>query len=677
MFLVSLAIAVTGMTAAGQLASTQPADAAVASQFQAGNIISDANFYNASAMSEAQVQAFFRSKSCSPRNAVPCLQDFVQTTWTRPAQGAGHCAQYDGAPNESAARIVWRVAQVCGISPAVLLVLMQKEQSLITNPSVYGYERAMGWGCPDTAPCNAEFFGFYNQVYKSAWQFRQYTVTAAKWRYKIGDNQVQYHPNAACGSGNVRILNQATANLYIYTPYQPNGAALANLYGTGDTCSSYGNRNFWRMYTDWFGSPTDPAGTPVGVVKELWTTPGLIRFWGWTFDPNVPRESIAVHVSVGGKWFTTTANAQNSATEQLYPGTGTNHGFGLSVPAPPGPQEICIYGINRGAGANLLLTCQTVNVPDASPQGEVKEMWGGVNSIGLWGWAADPDVQTAKVPIHIRIGSTWRVLTADQPYPGLEARFPESPQNHGFGGTVAAPPGTHEVCVFGVNSGLGANRALTCQTVTVYDGSPVGELKDVWGVPGGVSLWGWTVDTDNLQAPGVVHIRVDGTRWHVLSADQAYTPAKPVRGARSDVGFGSTIPVAAGSHEICVYGANVGAGSSTLLGCRTVTVPGGSPVGVVNEMKVVDGAFSFWGWTLDPDTADPIDVHALVDGRWAVLKADSPNAAVAAAWPGYGPNHGFGGRLAVPSGTRSICLYGINVGAGQNLTLGCWTRDVP
>ncbi|MDG2497268.1 MAG: LysM peptidoglycan-binding domain-containing protein, partial [Aquiluna sp.] len=28
-----------------------------------------------------------------------------------------------------------------------------------------------------------------------------------------------------------------------------------NMYGTGDSCSAYGNRNFWRFFHDWFGSP--------------------------------------------------------------------------------------------------------------------------------------------------------------------------------------------------------------------------------------------------------------------------------------------------------------------------------------------------------------------------------------------------------------------------------------
>jgi hypothetical protein len=69
---------------------------------------------------------------------------------------------------------------------------------------------------------------------------------------------IQYNPNAGCGSGTVYIQNQATAGLYNYTPYQPNPAALNNLYGTGDGCSAYGNRNFWRMFNDWFGSTYGP-----------------------------------------------------------------------------------------------------------------------------------------------------------------------------------------------------------------------------------------------------------------------------------------------------------------------------------------------------------------------------------------------------------------------------------
>jgi hypothetical protein len=55
----------------------------------------------------------------------------------------------------------------------------------------------------------------------------------------------------------VFIENRATALLYIYTPYQPNAAALRAGTGEGNACSSYGNRNFSIIYANWFGNPRE------------------------------------------------------------------------------------------------------------------------------------------------------------------------------------------------------------------------------------------------------------------------------------------------------------------------------------------------------------------------------------------------------------------------------------
>ena len=158
----------------------------------------------------------------------------------------------------SAAQIIYDISQTYGINPQVLIVLLQKEQGLVTDDWPWGiqYQKATGYGCPDTAPCNSEYYGFYNQLDKAAWQFIRYRDFPNNYGHVAGDpsQQVRYHPNVSCGSSNVVIQNQATAGLYNYTPYQPNSAALSNLYGTGDGCSSYGNRNFWRIFNDWFGS---------------------------------------------------------------------------------------------------------------------------------------------------------------------------------------------------------------------------------------------------------------------------------------------------------------------------------------------------------------------------------------------------------------------------------------
>jgi hypothetical protein len=149
------------------------------------------------------------------------------------------------------------VSQACGINPQVFLVLLQKEQSLVTDvwPFPVQYRSATGYGCPDTAACDSAYYGFYNQVYRAGWQYKVYRANPNSYNYRAGrNNYIQYNPNASCGGKTVYIENQATAGLYIYTPYVPNAKALSNLYGTGDSCSAYGNRNFWRLFREWFGN---------------------------------------------------------------------------------------------------------------------------------------------------------------------------------------------------------------------------------------------------------------------------------------------------------------------------------------------------------------------------------------------------------------------------------------
>ena len=225
-----------------------------ADDFRPGMLIRDDRFYDPSTMDADDVQAFLDARVCIPEDGVACLADYRVDTPDMPDQGFGHCAAYRGGPNERASEIIAGVGSACGINPQVLLVLLQKEQSLITRPSVYGYERATGYACPDTADCDARYFGFFNQVYRAAWQFRQYTLYPTERAAVIGTVDIAYSPDSSCGSAPVEIRNQATANLYNYTPYQPSDATLADP-DTGDACSAFGNLNFWRIWHRWFGDP--------------------------------------------------------------------------------------------------------------------------------------------------------------------------------------------------------------------------------------------------------------------------------------------------------------------------------------------------------------------------------------------------------------------------------------
>ena len=98
----------------------------------------------------------------------------------------------------------------------------------------------------------------------------------------------------------------------------------------------------------------------------------------------------------------------------------------------------------------------------------------------------------------------------------------------------------------------------------------------------------------------------------------------------------------------------------------------GDPVGSLDVVAIAGGGIQVGGWALDPNSADPIDVHVYVGAAGTPITADVPRPDVAAAVPGAGPNHGFAATLAGGSGAR-VCAYAINVGKGANTALGCRT----
>jgi len=103
-----------------------------------------------------------------------------------------------------------------------------------------------------------------------------------------------------------------------------------------------------------------------------------------------------------------------------------------------------------------------------------------------------------------------------------------------------------------------------------------------------------------------------------------------------------------------------------------------SPIGSLDVVSTGPLRVAVQGWTLDPDVAAPVEVHVYVDVVGTGLGAAAgARPDVAAAYPGYGPAHGFSASLATTPGSHRVCAYGINVGAGANSQLGCRTVVVP
>ncbi|HEX3680618.1 MAG TPA: hypothetical protein VHU90_12930, partial [Galbitalea sp.] len=205
---------------------------------------------------------------------------------------------------------------------------------------------------------------------------------------------------------------------------------------------------------------------------------------------------------------------------------------------------------------------------------------------------------------------------------------------------------------------------------------PIGAIENMQPEIGGIGIWGWTIDP-NTTASVVLNYYLDG---HMVLGTTASVSRPDIGSAHfgygDNHGFGDFIPTSGGTHTLCTYAINVGAGTNTNLGCHTATV-GGSPIGAIENGQPEFNAIGVWGWTIDPDTADSVLMNYYVDGHMALgAVANVSRPDLGTAHPGYGNNHGFGVMLPVSSGTHQVCSYAINVGYGQNTLLGCFTTTV-
>jgi phage tail protein X len=131
------------------------------------------------------------------------------------------------------------------------------------------------------------------------------------------------------------------------------------------------------------------------------------------------------------------------------------------------------------------------------------------------------------------------------------------------------------VCVYGINDdATNNNPALGCRTVTI-SGTPIGTIDVVSdNSDTTVRVAGWSIDPDTTDSIAV-HVYVDGTYATSAVANVSRADvgdAYPSYGAAH--GFDLTLAdVAAGSHNVCVYGINDDAtNNNPALGCRTLTV---------------------------------------------------------------------------------------------------------
>lgn len=163
----------------------------------------------------------------------------IQSILNRGALGSKILEDHTGA-KRTAAEIIWLTSLNVGINPKFLLVLLQKEQSLVMDDSPT--DRQLDWAtgyavcdnCSKDDPAIQRWKGFGKQVNSAALQFVDGYLEDIEAK---GTTQGKYGPGVEVKINNEIVVpqNAATAALYAYTPHIE------------------GNRNFAMIWEDWFG----------------------------------------------------------------------------------------------------------------------------------------------------------------------------------------------------------------------------------------------------------------------------------------------------------------------------------------------------------------------------------------------------------------------------------------
>lgn len=166
--------------------------------------------------------------------------------------GSYRATDLDGT-QKSVTDILWRISQTYKINPRFLLVLLQKEQSLVDDPhpTQYQYDWATGYArcdaCSVNDPSAQRFKGFAQQLESAAAQMRYFLDHPTE--------SIVKKPGTSYSIDGLSVVPStlATAALYTYTPHLN------------------GNYNLWKIWQTWFLLPF-PDGSLLSAKDndEIW-----------------------------------------------------------------------------------------------------------------------------------------------------------------------------------------------------------------------------------------------------------------------------------------------------------------------------------------------------------------------------------------------------------------------
>lgn len=317
------------------------------------------------------------------------------------------------------------------------------------------------------------------------------------------------------------------------------------------------------------------AIAPVGHLESVSASGSTVSLSGWAVDTDRvgPYE---VHLYVDGRWGgAVRTTGVRTDIIRAYPWTGDQHGFAHSFTAGPGTHQVCAYVMDLAGDASPI-GCRSVTVANLRPLANFESLTVSGTTVTLAGWALDPDT-AGPIDVHVYVDGAWGgSLRTTGVRADVARAYPGTGEQHGFTRSFTAGPGTHQVCVYAIDTAGGAATPAGCRTVSVPAAPPnrlpIGNFEWLNVSERTVLLAGWALDPD-VVGPIDVHLYVNGS-WGgaVRTTVNRSDVAAAYPGTGVEHGFTRSFTAGPGTHRICAYAIDPVNGASNLLGCKSVTV---------------------------------------------------------------------------------------------------------
>jgi|GEM_PF-847893 len=193
--------------------------------FDSNDIFTDAELFDSNALSRTAIQQFLESKNSVLKSVTANVNGTIKLV----------------------SEMIYEIGKTYGVSQKFLLAKLQHEQGLIekTTATQNALDWATGYSCFG-GRCNEKYKGIYAQLDAAADTqgiYARKSASSGYFGYEVGKT------TKTSDGYSVTPANQATTNLYIYTPYH------GSLSGIG------GNFFFSRVWNKYFTERVYPDGT--------------------------------------------------------------------------------------------------------------------------------------------------------------------------------------------------------------------------------------------------------------------------------------------------------------------------------------------------------------------------------------------------------------------------------